>query len=359
MIKHSKLVSVIMVGFLLLFTSSKSIATSSDKRSDFLKANLADQILELENTKVTVKKLVALLDVDLRQNYTLALLEPKGYAIIANQSFTLSEYAIDDTRVPYTNLLNQNISLIYGGPDNYAYTSDQQIFYDASTNEVIRFTVTKELKTINDILLAEDPKNPSIEDLEQQFEVLKWTGIHESLFIRFNKGMWLNNPENYPIGNGICGPISVAIMMSFYQDNYNPNYIPNSVRTPGSAYPGNLIFLLEKHIGGSYTGTIAPMIFLGLQQFLDSYNITFYRPKMTMLATWDVVKENVDKRHPIAVGMTNWAGSPDNYGNHWVTVYAYSVNSKNKGFYKAIDNHGNYKARINASWTIGAIWLSE
>jgi len=359
MIKHVKLVLVIMVGFLLLFTSSKSIPAYSDKRSDLLKANLVDQMSELEKTKVSIKKLIPLLDVNLQQNYTLAIFAPKGYAIIANQSLTLSEYSVADTPVPYAGLLMRNVDLIYGGPDNYAYTSDKKTFYDASTLQVITFTVSKEQKTINEILLTADPKNPSIEDLEQQFEVLKWTGIHESLFIRYNNGMWLNNPENYPIGNGICGPISVAIMMSFYQDNYNPEYIPNSVRTPGSAHPGNLIFLLEKHIGGSYMGTIAPMIFFGLQQLLDSYHITFYRPKMTMFATWDVVKENVAKRHPIAVGMTNWAGSPDNYGNHWVTVYAYSVNSKNKGFYKAIDNHGNYKARINASWTIGAIWLSE
>jgi hypothetical protein len=57
--------------------------------------------------------------------------------------------------------------------------------------------------------------------------------------------------------------------------------------------------------------------------------------------------------------LTNWAGSPEIYGNHWVTVYAYAVNAKNKGFYKAIDNQGNFKARINASWTIGAVWLSK
>jgi hypothetical protein len=359
MIKNKKLISVIMVGFLLFLSSSKNIAITSDKRTDFLKINLTDQILELENTKVTITKLVPLFDVNLQKNYTLAIFENKGYAIIANQSLTLSEYAVDDTPVPYAKILNRNVSLIYGGPDNYVYSSDKKTFYDASTLEVIKYTVSTEQKTMNQILLAADPKNPTIDDLEQQIEILKWTGIHESLFLRYNYGMWVNNPENYPIGNGICGPISVAIMMSFYQDNYNPDYIPLSVRTPGSAHPGNLIYLLEHHIGGSYTGTIAPMIYFGLQQFLDSYHITFYHPKMTMLGTWDIVKKNVDKRRPIAVGLTNWAGSPDNYGNHWVTVYAYSVNSKNKGFYKAIDNHGNYQARINASWTIGAIWLES
>jgi hypothetical protein len=357
--KFKKLISVIMVGLFLILSSSKSSLTYSNKRTEFLKVNLADQILELEGVKVSIKQLYPLLDIDLQSNYTLALFENKGYAIIANQSLTLSEFAINDTPVPYMNLLKKNVYLIYGGPDNYVYTYDKKTFYDASSRELIQFIPSLQQIIVNRKLLAEDPKNPIIEDLLPKVEILKWTGIHESLFLKYNSGMWLNNPENYPIGNGICGPISVAIMMSFYQDNYNPNYIPLSIRTPGSADPGNLIYLLEHHIGGSYTGTIAPMIYYGLQQFLDSYRITFYHPKMTMLATWDIVKENVDKRRPIAVGLTNWAGSPEIYGNHWLTVYAYSVNSKNKGYYKAIDNHGNYKARINANWTIGAIWLSE
>jgi len=241
MIKLKRIIAFIAVGLLLSFSPSFSMSDNSGKRNDLIKSILVDQMMELEETKVVVSRLVPLLDIDLENNYTLALFKDRGYAIIANQSFTLSEYSVDDTPVPYTNLLKRNVSLIYGGPDNYAYTSDKKTFYDASTMEVIKFTVTKELKTINEILLAADPKNPSIEDLGQQFEVLKWTGIHESLFIRFNYGMWLNNPENYPIGNGICGPISVAIMLSFYQDNYSPDYIPISVRTPGSAHPGNLI----------------------------------------------------------------------------------------------------------------------
>ena len=359
MIIIEKFIKVIMTVFLLFFLSSKSISTISDKRSDFLKTYLMDQIQQLENTNVSIHKFYPLLDVNLQNNYTLAVFKEKGYAIIANTSLTLSEYAIDDTRVPYINLLKRNASLVYGGPDNYVFTNDKKTFYDATSMEIITFVPSTVQQTMNRILLAEDSKNPTFDDLIQKVEILQWTGIHESLFLRYNSGMWINNEENYPIGNGICGPISVGIMLSFYQDNYNPDYIPNTIRTPGSARPGNLIYLLEHHIGGSYTGTIAPMIYLGLQQFLDSYKITFYHPKMTMLATWDIVKENVDKRRPVAVGLTNWAGSPDKYGNHWVTVYAYSVNSENKGFYKSIDNHGDYKARINASWTIGAIWLSE
>lgn len=358
MIKHIKIVFVIMVAC-LLFLSSNFISNDSSKRTDFIQEIVVSQIRELEGADVVVSRLYPLLDVELQNNYTLALFKEQGYAIIANKSFVLSEYAIDDTTVPYKELLKNNASLIYGGPNNYAFTYDKKTYYDAESKEKIQFTVSQVQRTMNRILLAADPELPNYDDLIQKVEILKWTGIHESLFLKYNSGMWLNNVENYPIGNGICGPISVAIMLSFYQDNYNPNYIPSSIRTSGSANPGNLIYLLEHHIGGSYTGTIAPMIYYGLQQFLDSYKINFYHPKMTMLATWDIVKENVDKRRPIAVGLTNWAGSPDKYGNHWVTVYAYTANSKNKGFYKAVDNHGDYKARINASWTIGAIWLSD
>ena len=357
--KFIKSLFILMAAFLLLFSSSRSITTKNDKRIDFLSTYLIDQIKALENTDVSIQRLVPLLDVNLQKNYTLAVFNGKGYAIIANTSLTLSEYTVEDAPVPYKKMFSKNVHLVYGGPGNYAFTKDMQTFYDATSNEKIQFSVTQLQQTMNQQLLMVDAKNPSFEDLIEKIEILKWTGIHESLFLRYNSGMWINNEENYPIGNGICGPISVGIMLSFYQDNYNPDYIPNTIRTPGSAHPGNLIYLLEHHIGGSYTGTIAPMIYLGLQQFLDSYKITFFHPKMTMLATWDIVKENVDKRRPIAVGLTNWAGSPDKYGNHWVTVYAYSVNSKNKGFYKSIDNHGDYKARINASWTIGAIWLSE
>lgn len=359
MIKRHKFISVLMVGLLLFISSHKSTMNPPNKRMDFMKSDLIDQMWELENAKVEIDQLYSLLDVDLNKNYTLALFKGQGYAIIANQSLTISEYALDDSPVPYQEVLNRKTNLVYGGPYNYAYTQDKKTFYDAATKNIIQFIPSKDQKDSNRKLLAEDPKNPTIEDLIQRVEILKWKGIHESLFLKYNYGMWINNEENYPIGNGICGPISTAIMLSYYQDNINPAYIPLSIRTPGSRQPGNLIYLLEKHIGGSYTGTFALMIFVGLQQFLDSYHITFYQPRMSMLSTWDIVKENVDARHPIAVGLTNWAGSPDKYGNHWVTVYAYSVNSKNKGFYKAIDNHGDYKARINASWTIGAIWLSD
>jgi hypothetical protein len=361
MIPSKKSITVIMVISLLFFPYASTVnAISYDQPIEGLKESIVDQIMEMDHQAIQVIALYPLLDINLQKNYTLATFSPQGYAIIANRSLEISEYALDnETPLPYKNILGSDDLLVYGGPNNYAYTQDRKTFYDAMTKDILVFQPSKEQQIINATLLSVDPKNPTVNELEIRAEVLKWKGIHETLLIRYNGGMWINNEENYPIGNGICGPIAAATILSYYQDYVDHDILPTNLRELGSSDPGNLIYLLEKHIGGSYTGTIAVMIYFGLKQFLDSYKITDYQPHMTMLGTWDVVKKSVDDMRPIAVGLTNWAGSPEIYGNHWVTVYAYAVNSKNKGFYKAIDNQGNFKARINASWTIGAVWLSK
>lgn len=350
--------TIVMVFFLFLFSFSRFSPVST---SSVLQNQIIRQILELEGKEVRIAETYDVLDVELKRNYTLALFQDAGYAIITNRSYVLSEYSVEDSKIPFEDVLLEDVHLIYGGPSNYLYTRDRKEYYDADTRKSVAFTPSMHQIEINKRMVEGDPEEEeepkAIED--PVFKPLVWTGIHESLFIRYNAGMWINNQDNYPIGNGMCGPISVAILLAYYQDNIDPSFVPSAVRTRGSLSPGSLVHLLGLHIGGAYTGTIGITIYYGFLSFMESYGIDQYQPKFTMFTTWDIVTEKIDQMRPIAVGLTTWLGGPESYGNHWVTVYAYAQNTEKKGYYKAIDNHGNYKARIKASWTAGAVWLDK
>jgi len=339
----------------LLFLPWISIRSTYFQIDTFLVDRLNEHLLNVENTNVDVTRILPLLDIDLNPSYSLLLFE-EGYAILSNQSAIVSEYALHTAEIPYQNFIKPSRTYVYGGPTNYAFTDDGIRYRSAIDGTSIRFSPTEKQKQLNKTILSETTKKAAV---EINYVPLRWRGIHESLFLRYNHGIWINNAENYPEGNGICGPIAVAILMSYYQDHIDRNYVPNTIRTPESRSPGNLIYLLTLHIGGVQYGTIGWMLYYGIQEFLTSQKIDFYQPKMTLLETWDAVVTQVDQGRPIAVGLTSWAGSPASYGNHWVTVYAYAKDERERGYYKAIDNHGNYKAVINTRWTVGTIWLEE
>ncbi|HAO62147.1 MAG TPA: hypothetical protein DCQ90_09695 [Erysipelotrichaceae bacterium] len=360
--KTTRILGTLFMAFILfLFSFSPSSSPTSPSFPSTLTEQIIRQILELEGKEVKISETYALLDVELKNNYTLALFRNAGYAIITNRSYILSEYSIDDSKIPFEDVLLDDVDLIYGGPSNYLYTRDRKDYFDADTQREVAFTPSMNQIEVNKRLVdgdSEEEEEPqAIQD--PVFKPLVWTGIHESLFIRYNAGMWINNQDNYPIGNGMCGPISVAILLAYYQDNIDPSFVPSAVRTRGSLSPGSLVHLLGLHIGGAYTGTIGITIYYGFLSFMESYGIDQYQPKFTMFTTWDIVTQKVDQMRPIAVGLTTWLGGPESYGNHWVTVYAYAQNTEKKGYYKAIDNHGDYKARIKASWTVGAVWLDK
>jgi len=339
----------------LLFLPWTSIKPSFPQNESYLMDRLNDTLLSNENTQVNVTKTLPLLDAELNPSYTLLLFE-KGYAILSTQSAFVSEYALQTEKIPYLAWLKPGRTYVYGGPTNYAFTDDGIRYHSAIDGTSILFSPTEKQIQLNKTILRETTKRAAV---EIKYVPLRWRGIHESLFLRYNHGIWINNAENYPEGNGICGPIAVAIMMSYYQDHIDRNYVPNTIRTPESRSPGNLIYLLTLHIGGVQYGTIGWMLYYGIQEFLASQKIDFYQPRMTLLETWEAVVTQVDQGRPIAVGLTSWAGSPASYGNHWVTVYAYAKDERERGYYKAIDNHGNYKAVINTRWTVGTIWLEE
>lgn len=69
---------------------------------------------------------------------------------------------------------------------------------------------------------------------------------------------------------------------------------------------------------------------------------------LVLVDTW--AKNSIDKGWPAVLGLANLLGSP--YGNHWVTVYAYSGQ-----YYKAHDNWGAYEAIIHNNWSTGLVWM--
>ena len=317
-----------------------------------------DKIFELEGIHVTQSYSKDLNDPLLDQDYTLFVFHEGGYAIVADQSGVISEYCLDTADIPYENW--KSGELLYGGPDCYMRRINQRI-ETAYDGEIETLELTPEYISAANEITNVVAQNHKINQMRST--TLTWTGITSSRFTRYNSGMWINNSTNYPSGNGICGPISLAIMMAYYQDYCcsNYTYVPTSIRTKNSTSPGTLITKLNAVIGHEDEGTIISQLRGGYVSFYSIYAQTTTHASCSMLAVgspWSYVKIKCDGSRPSVVRLLTSLGSTYS-SNHYVTVYAYSTDSSGTKYYRCIDNHGHYAKQVNASWAYGALWIND
>ncbi len=330
----------------------QSVNASTDLTDNYL-SDIKDQVCllskEIEISKLNFKSHKILLDIENNESYALIITDNNGYIISGIKNKTISEYSLTENSNPYKN--NMNDTLLYYGPMNYLFKSNGSIV-DIYTNQIIYPNLRMSNITDNNI---ENLKKLNTEFLNNCVPVsLKthasgsWVGASESRFSRYNGTSWRNT-------SNVCGPTAASIMMAYFDDYVGYDVIPDNVRKQNSSSPGSLITKMIAETPFA-TSTIPSTVATGIRGFISKYSPNKYI-KATSMSTnpFSTVKSNCISNRPVCVGLLSSFGS--SYGNHWVTAYQYKETGVYVGYYKCIDNWGNYKKEITSSWAMGAVSL--
>ena len=328
----------------------QSINASTDLTDSYLNA-IKEQVCllseEIEMSKLNFKDYRILLDIENNESYALIVTDNNGYIISGIKNKTVSEYSLIENSNPYKN--NMNDTLLYYGPMNYLFKSNGSIV-DIYSNQIISSNLRMNNVTDNNI---ENLKKLNTEFLDNCEPVsLKtrasgsWVRAPASRFSRYNGSSWRNK-------SSVCGPIAASIMMAYFDDYVGYDVIPDNVRKQNSSSPGTLITKMVAETPLA-TSTIPSTVATGIRGFISKYSPNKYI-KATSMSTnpFSTVKSNCTSNRPVCVGLLNSFGSE--YGNHWVTAYQCKETGVYVGYYKCIDNWGNYSIEITSSWAMGAV----
>ncbi len=328
----------------------QSVNASTDLTDSYLNA-IKEQVCllseEIEMSKLNFKDYRILLDIENNESYALIVTDNNGYIISGIKNKTVSEYSLIENSNPYKN--NMNDTLLYYGPMNYLFKSNGSIV-DIYSNQIISSNLRMNNVTDNNI---ENLKKLNTEFLDNCEPVsLKtrasgsWVSAPASRFSRYNGSSWRNK-------SSVCGPIAASIMMAYFDDYVGYDVIPDNVRKQNSSSPGTLITKMVAETPLA-TSTIPSTVATGIRGFISKYSPNKYI-KATSMSTnpFSTVKSNCTSNRPVCVGLLNSFGSE--YGNHWVTAYQCKETGVYVGYYKCIDNWGNYSIEITSSWAMGAV----
>lgn len=302
---------------------------------------------KIEISKLNFKDYKILLDIENNESYALIVIDNDGYIISGIKNKTISEYSLTKNSNPYKN--NMSDTLLYYGPMNYLFKSNESIV-DIYSNRIISSNLRMENINDNDI---ENLKKLNTEFLNNCAPVPvktrasgSWVGAPASRFSRYNSSNWRNK-------SNICGPIAAAIMFAYFDDYVGFDVIPDNVRKQNSSSPGTLITKMVAETPLA-TSTVPSTLATGIRGFIQKYSPNKYI-KATSMSTnpFSTVKNSCSSSRPICVGLLNSLGS--SYGNHWVTAYQCKETGAFVGYYKCIDNWGNYSKEITSSWAMGAV----
>lgn len=301
----------------------------TDASLSFKEKKIKENAIALRGENINIEYSITLLDIAENENYILSILDNGGYIISSEEKLAISEMSTTENSNPYKDVMNY--SLLYAGPYNCYYKTVNG-YKNVYTHTILDLVDAAEIKSINDLFLEEEPYVPKT-------RYFPYKGISESRMQTYN---WINRDNN-------CGPISAAILIAYYDDYINNQLVPDSIR-PRNSSSGTALINAMTRSTTSPTATMPIHVATGLNTFMNNYSsTTSYMATSNNFSTWGQVKKNCEASLPICVGMIN----APSYGNHWVTVYQIRENGENKGFYKCVDNWGDYKKEIETRWTIG------
>ena len=339
--KKSSVILLCICLLILTFTFNVSADQITDE-TIITKLNI------LEDTKLEIRHNYELEDVYGNNRYKLIVFKNKGYLIYDQISNNIMEYSLNSVEFPYCEFIDSDFDLIYCGPLNYIVHKNN-LYYEIHTMEIVDIDLTREYY---DSLLVNEESSVQT--------TTSWTGISSSRFYNYKGSAWQNSGNNV----NCCGPISTAIMIAYYQDYLNPILeFSTSVRDPSNpTSPGTLITKI-KNSTVSPTATVPVTICNGVNVFLNNYNIaSTYTCAYSSTSTWNNAVTKIGAGRPVAIGISGLAMyngvNPNDYGWHWVTAYGYRT-IDGSGYYRCIDNWGNYDVAIKTITTVGIVYLSR
>jgi len=345
-------VKIVLLTFVVLAFFGISIkAEEEDSIVDISIRNIS----LLEDTNLELVKTTLLYDVEYNPSFYLLEFN-KGYAIVSKESGKIAQYDLHATS-PFSS--EDDYISVYLGPYNYKEITKEQL------SRKTGLQVSYELKRINQLIHA---KNELKKENDMNVEsTLQWTAnITPSTMLKYSgagasSDLWINNDSNYPESsgypeNGICGTISSAGLLAYYDDHTNIDYVPSSLRAKGSYSPGTLITTLYNYIDAGLNGTAPSTLSYGINVFEGLYSSSSASSaSYSIVGVNSKAKNKIDSSKPLCLGTVGEL----TYGNHWLLGYDYAYDDTGSLFYKCVDNWGSYNAVICSIYVTGIAYIND
>ena len=163
---------------------------------------------------------------------------------------------------------------------------------------------------------------------------------------------WKNKPEYYPnqfaiCPKGICGTISSAALLAYYDDYQDPDYIPYILwKNTNTSDPKTLVITLFAYIDqGVPSGSVASNLKNGINTFITVKSLDSSLPRATSSIVPQNARNKINAKKPVCISTF----AEPTYSAHWLLAYDYA-NYNSTTYFKCIDNWGSYSAvvRINS-----------
>lgn len=385
-------ITVIVVVFNLFFSTivfndsliTKSLSILSEQQIRIIEEHFSKD----DDTDVRIISSHQLYDIENKPSYVMVIFNTGGYAILSKQSLVPSEYVMEKAKIPYSDALNFKKKIYLGAYNYYTLNDIESIQFENDSSILsINEELIDQIRQKNKSFLSITRTNTDTDerDLFKSSTILStpsWQGRHQQYFIRYGGNSnyinyspvqtskwWVNDSKYYSILNhttGICGTLSAAALLAYYDDYIDDKYIPNTIRSRSSIHPGNtsnqysLVSSLFNYIDKNKNGTLPWQVRDGINNWraVNSTNTIYQnRAISTVTAAPNTIISKIDTNRPILVGLLQ--SSSHDYGNHWVLAYQYKFYDFDWVEYKVVDNHGEHAAVINSNWTMGTVRLNN
>ncbi|HAO60686.1 MAG TPA: hypothetical protein DCQ90_01810 [Erysipelotrichaceae bacterium] len=356
--------SLFLTSTITVFATSEGAIIDSSEISE-ISRDVINQIVSLESRKIAVKDYSLLYDVSDNPSYVLLTFTEGGYAIVSRSNSLIAIYDLDSKHAPYEELPKTS-KKVFGGPLNYFSVNSKGQLVETNTGSIYaKNQITTAMRNMNSDFLNQ-AKSIQLVTVESEIvyaATASWVGIPSSRVSRYSTGMWINSTTNYPASQGypvlgICGTIAAAIMLAYFDDYIDNNYVPSTIRIVNSSTPGSLITTLYNYIDKGKNGTFPWDVSSGVNSWMMAYSPIYNLSHRSWYSTFtfSLAKDDISNMRPVAIGLLEMLGST--YEDHWVTAYQFQENGIfSTSYYKVVDNHGSYTATIHVNWTSGIVGL--
>lgn len=263
-----------------------------------------------------------------------------GYIIVNSDGSNFIEYSLEKT--------DENLS-----KDEKYYYNNPCSIYEKVNNSVIENCTTNEKTEIED-LDFNIKKSSSCNEKAATALATELITTAASSTIEEKKLSHATKKYNYN-PDGRCGSVAGAIVLRYYNDYVNTNYVHSSYETSDGKK-------LINRLTDKYLGTATNYITLrdGLNDYLNNRGITSRFKKLSgrnSTSVFSRIMTTIKTDRPLIVGLTGTT----TYKEHWVVGTGYSIiYTSGIGYgYIVIFNDGNGKTnvRLNLFYVDGCIYI--
>ncbi|ADL08757.1 C39 family peptidase [Thermosediminibacter oceani] len=308
-------VFILIFSFIFNFSNLSFASDAVDKYYFSVEKEYAELFLSKIGHPSTVSNPIQLKNIDGKLEALCFTIDNGGYLIININDLSIPELSFKN-QSPFKNL---NGTYIYNGPLAYFEKVGEDLISLKSGQVVKNKFKFKYYKDKID-------KIKKLNDLKQEISI---QGITIEKYLSIPLHTW------YKPG-GYCGSIAGAIVMMFYDEAVNDNYVDSNLENE------NLIDFMIPYIDGSEPGSSTSDLTNGLTAYLRVRNFS-NTAISTSSYSFSTIKTKINNNRPIIIDTDN----DPTYNEHWIIAHGYYVHGNN------IDKY----VIVNDGWGNNDVWL--